>query len=126
MPKRSLRVRTFCLIPYSEYMIIGSYSAGNWSTVFNLNNVLHFVDTPSGEQAHSLLGLANFDFAHLPDAEVMGEDLMRQYQKILLEHYSSDKIAVLPGDVVQKLMLGVCISIISIISPDRHSHLSFN
>ena len=43
---------------------------------------------------------------------------MRQYQKILLEHYSSDKIAVLPGDVVQKLMLRVCILIIYL---SRHS-----
>ena len=32
----------------------------------------HLLDTPSGEKTHSLLSLANFDFAHLPDAEVMG------------------------------------------------------
>ena len=82
-----------------------------------------FLDTPLGEKTHSLLSLANFDFAHLPDAEAMGEDLMHQYQKILLEHYSSDKIAVLPGDIIQKLMLGVCMLIIS---PDRHSHLTLN
>ena len=81
------------------------------------------LDTPLGEKTHSLLGLASFDFAHLPDAEVMGEDLMHQYQKILLEHYSSDKIAVLPGDVVQKLMLRVRILIIYL---GRHSHLTFN
>ena len=39
-----------------------------------------FLDTPLGEKTHSLLGLANFDFTHLPDVEAMGEDLMHQYQ----------------------------------------------
>ena len=70
-----------------------------------------------------ILSLSGFDFAHLPKVEVIREDLMQQYQIILLEHYSSDKIAVLPGDIIQKLMCGVRIIIDF---SGRHYNQTFN
>ena len=61
---------------------------------------------PPGEKLHDLAALLNFDVSKV-SGESLGEESIRHHQKLLNEHWGSDDMAVLPGDDVQCLLLGV-------------------
>ena len=66
-----------------------------------------FSELPVGEKLHDLCALLNFDVTKL-SGEVLGAESVRRHQEILQEHWSSADVGMLPGDDVQRCLLGVC------------------
>ena len=56
---------------------------------------------------HNLLSLAVKDVEIAPAPETTGSSLLVQHQKLIMEHFGHKKTAVLPEDVIQRLLLGV-------------------
>ena len=63
-------------------------------------------ELPLGEKLHDLAALLNFDVSKV-SGKSLGEESIRCHQKLLHEHWGLDDMAVLPGDDVQCLLLGV-------------------
>ena len=66
-----------------------------------------FTDLPADSIVHSLLDLDKYDVDKLPDAHKTGEDMLRRHQELMMKHWGTKDSAVLPDDVIQKLLLGV-------------------
>ena len=64
-------------------------------------------ELPAGEKLHDLSALLNFDVTKL-SGEVLGAESVRHHQEILQEHWSSKDMGMLPGDDIQRCLLGVC------------------
>ena len=71
---------------------------------------------PPGEKLHDLGALLNFDVSKV-SGESLGEESIRHHQKLLNEHWGLDDTAVLPGDDVQRLLLGVSNSFLNELRP---------
>ena len=67
---------------------------------------MYFPELPLNKKLHDLAALLNFDTSRVP-GETLGEESICHHQKLLQEHWGSDDTAVLPGDDVQWLLLGV-------------------
>ena len=65
---------------------------------------------PPDAKFHNLLSLAAKDLVITPDPEETGSSLLVQHQKLILEHFGHKETAVLPEDVIQRLLLGVSAS----------------
>ena len=68
---------------------------------------LSFVE---GTISYDLASLAMLDAKDLPSVEKMGEDIIREHQQALFQHWSDMETAVLPDDQVQHLIVGVSTS----------------
>ena len=53
------------------------------------------------------MSLAEKDVEIAPAPETTGSSLLVQHQKLIMEHFGHKKTAVLPEDVIQRLLLGV-------------------
>ena len=69
-----------------------------------------FLDLPADTPMLDLSKIAGMDLEKLPGVEQSGERCIRNIQEWLLHEVSSDEAAVLPGDKLQRIMVGVCIS----------------
>ena len=58
--------------------------------------------------------IAGMDLEKLPGVEQSGERCIRNIQEWLLHEVSSDETAVLPGDKLQRIMVGVCSNLLLI------------
>ena len=67
---------------------------------------IYFPELPLNEKLHDLVALLNFDTSRVP-SKTLGEESIHCHQKLLQEQWGSDDTAVLPGDDVQQLLLGV-------------------
>ena len=56
---------------------------------------------------HNLLSLAAKDLEIIPSPELSGSNLLLQHQKLILEHFGHKNTTILPGDVIQCLLLRV-------------------
>ena len=54
------------------------------------------------------MALLNFDAFKIV-GEMLGVPSVRHYKEILQEHWSSDDVAILPGEDIQRCLLGMCI-----------------
>ena len=66
-----------------------------------------FSALPPDLKLHNLLSLAVKDLKIAPASETTGSSLLVQHQKLIMEHFGHKKTAVLPEDVIQRLLLGV-------------------
>ena len=67
-----------------------------------------FLDLLAGEKLHDLVALLNFDVSKVV-GETLGAQSVQRHQEILLEHWSSSEVTILPGEDVQWCLLGVTI-----------------
>ena len=65
---------------------------------------------PPDAKLHNLLSLAAKDAVIADPPETTGSNLLMQHQKLMLEHFGHKHTAVLPEDVIQRLLLGVSLS----------------
>ena len=65
---------------------------------------------PPDARLHNLLSLAAKDVVIADPPEMAGSNLLVQHQKLMLEHFGHKHTAVLPEDVIQRLLLGVSLS----------------
>ena len=65
-----------------------------------------FQSCRQNEKLHDLASLLNFHGTKV-SGEMLGEESVCHHQQILQEHWGSGDTAVLPGDDVQHLLLGV-------------------
>ena len=93
-----------------------------WTLVLIL---ISFSSITPDAKFHNLLSLAAKDLGITPDPEEMGSNLLVQHQKLMLEHFGHKETAVLPEDVIQRLLLGVstlfCFPTLSAIITIDHS-----
>ena len=68
-----------------------------------------FPELPANEKLHHLVSLLNFD-SNKVSGEMLGEESVQCHLRILQEHWGLGDTAVLPGDDVQCLLLGVSIT----------------
>ena len=68
-----------------------------------------FLELPANKKLHDLVSLLNFDSSKV-SGEMLREESVQHHQRILQEHWGSGDTAVLPGDDVQHLLLGVSIT----------------
>ena len=66
-----------------------------------------FSALPTDAKLHNLLSLAAKDVAITDPPETTGSSLLVQHQRLMMEHYGHKHMAVLPEDVIQRLLLGV-------------------
>ena len=64
-------------------------------------------DLPKGSRVHNLAGLATFDEDKLPEIHELGEGIVWKFQQIMLCEWKQEKMAVIPDDLAQKLLVGV-------------------
>ena len=66
------------------------------------------ISLPAGEKLHDIMALMNFDASKLC-GETLGATSVRKHQEILQKHWSSGEVATLPGEDIQRCLLGVSI-----------------
>ena len=66
-----------------------------------------FSELPPGSKLHNLLSMAAKDVEIAPSPQDTGSHLILQHQKLMLDHFGHKHHAVLPEDVIQRLLLGV-------------------
>ena len=67
---------------------------------------------PPDSKLHNLLSLAAKDVEIAPSPQDSGSHLILQHQKLMLDHFGHKHHAVLPEDVIQRLLLGVRILVL--------------
>ena len=72
-------------------------------------------DLPVGHQLHDVMALLNFDASKLC-GEMLGAASVRKHQELLQQHWGSSEVATLPGEDIQRCLLGVRI-------PDSFFHI---
>ena len=72
-------------------------------------------DLPAGHQLHDVMALLNFDASKLC-REMLGAASVRKHQELLQQHWGSSEVATLPGEDIQRCLLGVRI-------PDSFFHI---
>ena len=70
------------------------------------------VALPTGSKTEDLVTLAGQDVESTSDEsmEKAGSSLLREHQKLMLQHFGHKEVAILPDHVVQHMLLGVNIS----------------
>ena len=69
--------------------------------------------------------IAGMDLEKLPGVEQSGERCIRNIQEWLLHEVSSDETAILPGDKLQRIMVGVCISFLPVYKLEFATYFCF-
>ena len=72
--------------------------------------LLLFLALPPEARIHNLLSLAAKDSEITDKPESAGSSLLVQHQELLLEQFGHKHTAVLPKDVIQRLLLGIILS----------------
>ena len=96
-----------CAIRVWGYKIL--FSHFTWVHNFPVFNgsIFSFLALPPDLKLHNLLSLAVKDLEIAPAPETAGSSLLVQHQKLIMEHFGHKDTAVLPEDVIQRLLLGV-------------------
>ena len=66
-------------------------------------------ELPDDTPVIDLHKLAGLDLKNIPKMEKSGERMLRDIQEWMLKEKSSKECAVLPEDVIQRILVGVCI-----------------
>ena len=104
-----MKVSTFLVLEYGTHMNIIGMCPSIFSEYILTDHFFLFLDLPANEKLHDLASLLIFDSSKVSD-EMLGEESVWHHQRILQEHWGSGDTAVLPGDDVQHLLLGVSIT----------------
>ena len=67
--------------------------------------IILFSLSATGGKHYSLEALAEFDVAKLPDAKIIGQDILRCIQELQLKHWGYKDVGHLPEDTIQQLIL---------------------
>ena len=125
-PQDLTRQQTAELIKEAQAEYEGLYSFLYSSTclyqLFSDLTQVHFLSTlltifllstlPPDLKLHNLLSLAAKHLKISPSSETSGYNLFLQHQKPILKHFGHKNTAVLPEDIIQRLLLGVSILIV--------------
>lgn len=58
---------------------------------------------------HNLSALAAFDEQKLPNIKQLGENIIHTFQQAMMKEWNAAEQVVLPEDLAQRLLVGVCV-----------------
>ena len=105
---------TVSKLPFHSSILDCNCILGLYSSSFPCVTHIYFLltsDLPPDSKLHNLLSLAAKDVEITPSPQDSGSHLILQHQKLMLDHFGHKHHAVLLEDVIQRLLLGVRISV---------------